>query len=101
MAPEIIEGKPYDPFKADIFSLGIIFFMMITKKTLFEKAIYSDKKYNLYVKNPQLYWKFFKEAYPDINLSDSFILLIMRMTSKDPIKRYSIKEVISSEWLNR
>ena len=52
MAPEIIEGKNYDPYKADIFSFGIILFMMITKKILFDKAVFSDKKYNLYVKNP-------------------------------------------------
>jgi serine/threonine protein kinase len=36
MAPEILSGKPYDPKKSDIWSLGITLFMLATGKKPFE-----------------------------------------------------------------
>lgn len=32
MAPEIINGQPHDPFKADVWAIGVTFFMMATGK---------------------------------------------------------------------
>lgn len=101
MAPEIIQKQKFDPFKADVFSLAQIFFMIITKKVLFDKACYEDKKYNLLVTKPALFWKFFQEAYPDIKLEKSFIFLIQKMVNPEPKKRFDIEQVLDSEWLSQ
>ena len=37
-APEILEGKPYSGIEADIFSLGVILFTMVTGISPFLKA---------------------------------------------------------------
>lgn len=31
MAPEVAEGKPYNAFAADVFSLGCVLFMLLTR----------------------------------------------------------------------
>ena len=45
MAPEIMQHKPYDGQKADIFSLGVILFMSVLGKFPFAKADMNDKFY--------------------------------------------------------
>ena len=47
MAPEIIEQKPYDGLKADVFSLGIILFTLVLGNFPFSEASCDDKLYNL------------------------------------------------------
>ena len=47
VAPEIYEGVPYDPFKADIFALGVILFCLVYGCTPFRKAVRSDPLYEL------------------------------------------------------
>lgn len=47
MSPEIIEQKPFDGFKADIFSLGVILFISVFGKFPFSRAEKDDKFYKL------------------------------------------------------
>ena len=46
-APEMIEHKPYDGIKADIFSLGSILIFLVYGKQGFKKADSNDKLYKL------------------------------------------------------
>ena len=46
-APEILEIIPYDGKKAEIFSLGIILFIIVFGTFPFESASLSDKLYSL------------------------------------------------------
>ena len=59
MAPEIMQHKPYDGQKADIFSLGVILFMSVLGKFPFAKADMNDKFYKL-LSTPILQKKFWE-----------------------------------------
>ena len=61
-APEIWEKKEYNGAKADIFSLGVILFNLVTNLNYgFTTSKKSDEKYKLIIKggddNLKLYWK--------------------------------------------
>jgi serine/threonine-protein kinase len=86
MAPEVISGVPRD-FKSDIFSLGVVAYLLLTGHHPFfcshpsglfsiKDSLLSDSE----VKNP-------KEIIP--NLSDEYANAILKMVSKDPNSRYS------------
>ena len=47
MAPEIKEGKDYNGHQADIFSFGVILFVIVHGKFPFKEALLSDFYFNL------------------------------------------------------
>ena len=80
MAPEIMKNKKYD-FKSDLWSIGIIFFEMLTGRTPFHaKNIYEliRKIENDTIKIPQKF-----------NLSLDCQDLILKLLEKNPTKRIS------------
>ena len=57
-APEIHEGsKAYHGIQADIFSLGVVFFIMQFTKPPFSKASTQDNNYRCFAKNPSVFWR--------------------------------------------
>jgi len=88
VAPEVIKEQGYDGFLADIWSAGVILFVMCsgclpfeddTMNGLFEK-IFSAKVY---------YPKYF---------SKELKVFISKMLVVDPSKRITIKEILEDEW---
>jgi len=51
MAPEIILHKTYDGRKADIFSVGVILFILVQGGFPFLSATEDDEYYNLLIQN--------------------------------------------------
>jgi len=51
MAPEIIEKREYNGFAADIFSLGVILFILVTGHPPFEGANKTDPHFKHIVNN--------------------------------------------------
>ncbi|XP_010275071.1 PREDICTED: CBL-interacting serine/threonine-protein kinase 23-like isoform X1 [Nelumbo nucifera] len=91
VAPEVINNKGYDGAKADLWSCGVILFVLMAGYLPFEDS-------NLM----QLYKKIFKA---DFNcpswFSTSAKKLIKRILDPNPATRISISEVIENEWFKK
>ena len=97
-APEILKNKPYDGFKTDIFSLGVVLLTLVTCKFGFLKAESSDRYYNFIAeKKIAKYWKELKGIIPDI--SKELKSLYIKMVSFQPKERPSIDEILNSDWM--
>ena len=87
MPPEILHSKnrPYDAIKADIYTCGIVLFIMMTKKVLFR---INDAKYDSWYKyyrwDKNKFWIAFKKLNKELELDDEFLELIDGMLVEDP-----------------
>lgn len=97
MAPEIHLRKNYNAKKADVFSAGIVIFILRTKKFPFGYCRFGDKRYDEFVKTPEKFWN----RYNDFNFSKEFKTLINGMIESNPKKRFSMKDVLNSDWINK
>lgn len=94
MAPEIISGESYDAFKADIFSLGVLLFIMIMGKPPFARAApSSDPYYHLLCAQPINYWSLMKERDREMPKSSDFMILVQDMLRQAPDKRPSTQDL--------
>jgi len=97
MAPEIKEGKHYDGTQVDVFSIGVILFILVQGIFPFKEARTEEFFYGLILKGDfDTYWK---KTHGE-NLSPEFKDLILSMFSYDPAKRPTIKEIRSHPWLS-
>ena len=98
MAPEIISQKPYDGIKSDIFSLGQLLFNLVTGRHGFKIAKENDPLYSLIrQQNYTEYWN--RPEIAQLNLSDSFKNLFVKMVAFNPNERPTIDEILNSEWM--
>lgn len=96
-APEIGKTKNYDPYKADIFSLGITLFCLLSGGILPFKQKYPEFM-ETYLKDKRIYWDFIKQK---INvITQDFIELFDGMIEQNPAKRFGIREIKRSRWYN-
>ncbi|CAI4225836.1 unnamed protein product [Auanema sp. JU1783] len=89
-APEILLGDAYDAPAVDVWSLGVILFMLVCGRLPFQEANDSetltrilDCKYSL----------------PD-SLSTSCKNLIQRMLVREPSKRANLPEIVQNSWVS-
>ena len=98
--PEILLHRPYDGFKADIFSLGVVLMTLVTCKMGFKEATRNDPFYRLIMTNHiGQYWKLLNNVANINGLSDSFQQLYTKMVSFRPQERPSIEDILNSEWM--
>ncbi|CDO95841.1 unnamed protein product [Kluyveromyces dobzhanskii CBS 2104] len=90
MAPELIQRKSYDGFKADIWSLGIILYTMINGYMPFDEDDDNMTKYKIVNEEVD-----FREG----EVSDDTIDIIQGMLRKNPNDRLSLSEVLSHPFL--
>ena len=96
--PEAIQGKLYNGFRYDIFSLGQLLFNLVTGKIGFETALPTDQLYNLIRRQDyDKYWS--NRQFQGLNLSPSFKDLFVRMVAYDPAERPTIEEILNSPWM--
>ena len=100
-APEIIKGKDYDGEKADIFSLGVLLFVLLNGAPPFLTAEIMDDRnelkkqlYKFIVTNSNFYWRITGLT----GLSLQFKTLFIRMVAYDPNKRPTIEEILDDDW---
>jgi len=95
VAPEVLTSLPYQSWKADVFSAGVVLFCLLFGKFPFQaeerleeirlgirKPINMDKKDRLFS-----------------SVSSEAKDLISNMTHPDPNKRYNMDEVLKHKWL--
>lgn len=84
MAPEV-QTKNYDGRKADIFSSGVILFIMFTATPPFERSVPNDPYYKLIKdKNYMAFWALQSKRKPPGFFSDDFKDLVQKMLAYDP-----------------
>ena len=96
--PEMLEFKPYDGFKADIFSLGVTLMYLTFNNGGFKKAnIYDDLYKKIIDGKKDEYFKSLKNKITE-EISTEFKDLFFWMVSYNPQKRPTIKEILSHNW---
>lgn len=98
MAPEIKEGKIYDGRQIDMFSTGVILFIIVQGIFPFKEAKKDEYFYNLILNNKlDTYWK----KVGGNNLSEEFKDLILKMFSYDGSKRPTVAQLKAHPWMNK
>lgn len=100
-APEVIDSSgDYDPYSADIYSLGIVLFLLTNGKYFPFMENFSIT-FAKYYRDPSAYWGYWKRYIyksDDINWSDDFKELFQWLVKKNPWERASIREIKGSAW---
>lgn len=91
-SPEVLQKQPFDPFQADIWALGITFYYMATGSFPFPA-----KNYDELLQMIKLGHLNFANADLDPNIK----LLIQKMTSKNPISRPTINDILNMTIFNQ
>eukprot|EP00330_Aristerostoma_sp_ATCC50986_P007602 CAMPEP_0114594854 /NCGR_PEP_ID=MMETSP0125-20121206/16568_1 /TAXON_ID=485358 ORGANISM="Aristerostoma sp., Strain ATCC 50986" /NCGR_SAMPLE_ID=MMETSP0125 /ASSEMBLY_ACC=CAM_ASM_000245 /LENGTH=182 /DNA_ID=CAMNT_0001795689 /DNA_START=436 /DNA_END=984 /DNA_ORIENTATION=- len=100
-APEIIKKTCEKPHAADIYSAGIMLFVMKNRffPCLEGKKVKGKDMHALMLDNPKEFWEQWDVlTHGNNNMSQEFKELFMLMVKKDPEERASIEEVKNSRW---
>jgi serine/threonine protein kinase len=96
MAPEIKEGKTYDGMKIDMFSTGVILFIIVQGIFPFKEAKKDEFFYNLLLKGDyDTYWK----KTGGQNLSSEFKDLILSLFSYEGASRPDVAAIRNHPWM--
>lgn len=98
MAPEILLSRPYKGQEVDIFSLGVVLFIMRSYNPPFIKASLTDPYYRLLINDESRFWSVcLRNKSPD-HFSTNLRKLIKEMLSFNPEDRPTIQSIKSSPW---
>lgn len=95
-APELLLQRGYTT-KCDIFSLGVLLFVSLTKHPPFKQAIQEDPWFRQIAKKD--YKNFWRKHPKDAHLSANCKDLICKMLTYQPLDRYNIKQTKKHPWL--
>lgn len=93
MSPEVLEGEGYDGRKADIWTLGVILYVMATGRLPFDEPTM-----------PELFARIQKAsfAFPsNVSISKPFKDLVSRLLVPNPRERLQLSEIQEHEWYKR
>lgn len=98
VCPEILTHMPYMGTCSDIFSCGVILFVLVTGKMPFGKATIHDVYYkNFATCEYDKYWDIMTKRL--VPVSEEFKGLINLLLAFDPTQRPSINEIRNHEWM--
>ena len=102
-APEIISGKPYKGELADIFSLGVIMFVLIAGKMPFAKISKLDNLFRfIHREDYDGYWKRLTARNIKAEFSSEFKDLFQKMVTEKPEKRIdSIDKILEHPFFKK
>ena len=99
LPPELLEQKPYNGKKLDIFSLGATIIYLITGNSGFDCAVKECEMYKKIMDNDiEKYWEIVEGNFGQ-ELSKDFKDLYFKMISYDPDKRLDAHEIMKHAWL--
>ena len=97
MAPEIKEGKTYKGTQVDLFSLGVILFIIVQGIFPFKEARKEEYFYGLLLNGRfDTYWN----KVNGNSLSAPFKDLILKLFSYDGNNRPTMEDIRAHEWMN-
>lgn len=94
LAPEILRGRPYHPKISDMWSIGVIIYVVLNKAMPFTDEGDLVKYYNHQMEKQ---WKF-RPKIGEI-LSESLKELVENLLEPNVKKRWTIEQVLDSEWM--
>ena len=97
LSPEKLGGIPYNPFDVDIFSCGVILYMMVTEYMPFKLARADDEFYKHFYLNKNDFWSTHKGTE---GLSASLKNLIEGMLEPNPQLRIKLSDILEHSWYN-
>lgn len=93
-APEVHLSEPFDPYKADVFSLGVILFIMLNNLIPYTSSdvtqLIADQQNRRYYIRTSLLHK----------LSIDCQVAIHTLLENDPCARWSIEKILNLKWIN-
>ncbi|XP_034949554.1 testis-specific serine/threonine-protein kinase 1-like [Chelonus insularis] len=92
-APEILRGTPYNPKIADVWSLGVILYIILNKAMPFDDTNLT----RLYELQTNRRWKFRRKIVDE--LSENVKKLITNLLEPDTSKRWKTDQVVHSSWI--
>ena len=100
MCPQILSKEPYLGIEADIFSLGVVLFNIVTGKFGFGYSLKNDNLYSyIAARSYNSYWNKISSMIPNVsNYSNEFKDLYIRMISFKPERRPRINEILNDPW---
>lgn len=95
-APEMLKGENYNAIKAEIFSLGVVAFALLTGTYGFTKATENDKLYKYIIENKiDEYIEEISKIIPSFkNINREFLDLYFKMVSFNPSDRPSLDYIL-------
>ncbi|CAK7902128.1 serine/threonine protein kinase Kin1p [[Candida] anglica] len=90
-APELLSAKPYTGPEVDIWSFGVVLYVLVCGKVPFDDKSVSVLHEKIKRGNVE---------YPEF-LSKECVSLLSRMLVVDPLKRATLYEIIQHPWMNR
>ena len=89
IAPEVLLGKPFDPYKSDIWSCGVVLYFMLSGIVPFKGDNDYELNNNIILGN-----------FPSIdNISNECNDLIKKILEVNPIKRFSLDDILNHVWV--
>ncbi len=100
-SPNILSHRPYNGEKADIFSLGVILFALVSGRLGFENPTKKDPCYRYIIAgNIPRYWIELYTRIGNMNFSDEFKDLYISMVAPNENNRPHIAQVLNHPWFN-
>ena len=100
MAPEIHARKAYNGISVDLFALGIILFIMMSKNPPFARPEANDQFYKMLYTGNERFWALHSRNKPQDFYSPELRSLLTSMLALDPTQRLSIAEIKAHPWFN-
>ncbi|XP_023938197.2 testis-specific serine/threonine-protein kinase 1 [Bicyclus anynana] len=92
-APEILRGKPYHPKPTDLWSIGIVLFVMLNKSMPFDDT----RMKKLYDQQMGKKYRFRSKVASVISLECKFV--VKHLLEPDPGLRHTATQVLGSDWV--